>query len=32
MIKGSKRVNSVTFILIYTFRLNVHKNVHDLKS
>ena len=32
MNKGSKRVNNVTFILIYTFWLTVQKNVLDLKS
>jgi hypothetical protein len=30
MIKGSVKVNTVTYTLIYAFRLNVHKIIHWL--
>ena len=31
MFKGSQKVNNVTFTLIYTLRLNAHKNILDLQ-
>lgn len=31
MIKGREKLNIATFIVIYKFRLNVHKTVLDLE-